>query len=412
MELFLFHFRVGVRVGLRFLASVLAGLFSAYYLLRPELFVMLGDHIFVRSTRLSRGVILALVLLPAASLMASRIALGLSGWIRHLPAPASRHRRMAALAVLVSLTPLLGVLSGLAFLPAGKNGIIEAAEGSVGVVACAACLSVLVLPVRRPWWGDILGLAAGVLAGTGTFLGAAAGLAGAAITDAVSGPFLGPARRSHRAMTGSIPSAFAFLQHGRAFGTRLALPLFPAALVLGLMELLRINNPLSALTAAAAARFGGAAAVTALLTSSAAISAKRRPPWAWGRSLPISSLRRAGADALFLGALALPAVLAAALLDPRSAAATAAALPYLSFRASAALRPSPDSPRNPILPFALEGLMSAALLALWPWTAALFIPGAAMAARDAARRDRSLKTGRWLELRFAAAGDPLSGSAT
>jgi hypothetical protein len=102
MGLFAFHLRVGVRVGLRFLASVLAGLFAAYYFLRPELFVMLGDHIFVRSTRLSRGVILALVLLPAAGLMASRIALGLSGWIRHLPAPASRHRQMAALAVLVS----------------------------------------------------------------------------------------------------------------------------------------------------------------------------------------------------------------------------------------------------------------------------------------------------------------------
>ena len=100
MELLVFHLRVGARVGLRLLASVLAGLFAAYYLLRPEFFVMLGDQIFVRAARLSRGIFLALLLLPAASLMASRITLGMSGWIRHLPARSSRHRRLAAPAVL------------------------------------------------------------------------------------------------------------------------------------------------------------------------------------------------------------------------------------------------------------------------------------------------------------------------
>ena len=411
MGLFFFHLRVGVRVGLRLLASVLAGLFAAYYLLRPELFVMLGDHVFIRSTRLTRGVILSLVLLPAASVMASRITMGLDGWIRHLPVPASRHRRLAALAVFVSLLPLLGVLSGMAFLPGGKNGTLEALSASVGVAACSACLSVLVLSVRRPWWGDLLGLAAAVLAGTGDLLLAAAGLALAAVTDAVSGPFLAPARRTRRVAAGSSPLAFALLQHGRAFGMRLVLPLLPAAVVLGMIEVLRVNNTLSGRVAAAAARFGGIAAVAALLASAAALSLRRRPPWVWGRSLPVSSFRRAAADALFFGALALPVLPAAALLDLGSVAATVAALPYLSFRAAAALRPAPDSPRSPILPFALEGLICAALTALWPWTAALLLPGAAIAARAAARRERSLKAGRWLELRFTAAADPFTGSA-
>jgi len=227
MGLFFFHLRVGVRVGLRLLASVLAGLFAAYYLLRPELFVMLGDHVFIRSTRLTRGVILSLVLLPAASVMASRITMGLDGWIRHLPVPASRHRRLAALAVFVSLLPLLGVLSGMAFLPGGKNGTLEALSASVGVAACSACLSVLVLSVRRPWWGDLLGLAAAVLAGTGDLLLAAAGLALAAVTDAVSGPFLAPARRTRRVAAGSSPLAFALLQHGRLSGCAWSCLFFP-----------------------------------------------------------------------------------------------------------------------------------------------------------------------------------------
>ena len=412
MELFVFHLRVGARVGLRLLASVLAGLFAAYYLLRPEFFVMLGDHIFVRCGRVTRGAILSLVLLPAAGIMASRISLGLSGWIRHLPARSSRHRRLAALAVFVSLLPLLTVLSWLAFLPEGKTGTLEAVTASLGVAACAACLSVLVLPVRRPWWGDLLGLAAGVLGGTGDVFLAAAGRAAAAVTNAVSGPFLGPSRRTPRsAAAGSSPLAFAVLQHGRAFGARLALPMLPAAFVFGMFTALRVNNPLPARAAAAAARFAGVAAAAVLLASAAALSARRRPPWAWSRSLPVSSLRRAAADALFLGALALPAVIAALLLDPRSGAAAAVSLPYLSFRAAAALRPAPDSPRSPIPPFIVEGLLSAALLALWPWAAALMIPGAVIAARAAARRERSLKAGRWLELRFAAAGDPFSGSA-
>lgn len=412
MELLVFHLRVGARVGLRLLASVLAGLFAAYYLLRPEFFVMLGDQIFVRAARLSRGIFLALLLLPAASLMASRITLGMSGWIRHLPARSSRHRRLAAPAVFVSLLPLVAVLSGLAFLPDGKNGPYEALTGAIGAAACAACLSVLVLPVRRPWWGDLLGLAAAVLAGTGDLRLAAAGLAAAAVVDAVSGPFLGPVRGRRRSSSGSSPLAFTVLQQVRAFGPRLALPYIPAAFILAMSGLMQMNNPLPAGAAAAAARFGGIAAVAGLLAAAAVISTRRLPPWAWGRSLPLSSLRRAAADAFFLGALALPAALAAALLDPRSAAATAAALLYLSFRAAGALRPAADSPRSPILPFVLEGLMTAALSALWPWTAALLVPAAAIAARAAAARERALKAGRWLELRFAAAGDPFSGSAS
>ena len=37
--------------------------------------------------------------------------------------------------------------------------------------------------------------------------------------------------------------------------------------------------------------------------------------------------------------------------------------------------------------------MTAALSAVWPWTAALLVPAAAIAARAAAARERALKAG-------------------
>lgn len=412
MELFIFHLRVGARIGLRLLAPVLAGLFACYYLLRPEFFVMLGDHIFVRSARLPRGALLALILLPAAAVLASKITLGLAGWIRHLPVSAAHHRRPAALAVVIALTPLLVVLAGLAFLPAGKNGTGEAVQAALGVWAAAAAAAIVVLPVRRPWWGDLIGLAACVLAGSGDLRLMGAGIAGTAAVDALSGPFQGRAIRVRRWTAGPSPLAFSFLQHQRAFGARLALPYLPAAAILGLTILLRANNPLPSGAAAAAIRFGAAASIGLLFTAAAALSAKRRPPWTWSRSLPVSSGRRIAADALFLAALALPLITAFVLLDWRAAAVMIPVLPFLSLRAAAALRPSPDSPRSPIPPFALEGLMTAAALALWPALAVLMVFAVPLAARAAVRRERSLKAGRWLELRFAAAGDSLSGSSS
>jgi hypothetical protein len=412
MDIFRFHLRVGARVGIRWLAPLLAGFFAAYYLLRPEFFVMLGDRLFFRGPRLARGVMLTLILLPAANTLAARIAWGLSGWIRHLPAPASRHRRGAAMALLIAMTPLLIILAGMALLPAGKNGTGEAFTAIIGIGAAAAVISVLVLPVRRPAWADLLGLAAGVLAGTGDPIGIGAGLTAAAAVAGVSGPFLVPLRRGPLRSGLSAPLAFSFIQHARAFGARIMLPYLPAAAILGLTALMLSNNPLPAEAAAAASRFGAAAALTSWLSVAAAVSAKRRPPWGWGRSLPVSAFRRVAADALFLTVPAAPVLAASAFLDLRAALATAVLIPYLAMRAAASLRPTPESVRSPIPALILEGLAAASMLALWPWLAAGLIPAAVFAARNAARRERSLKVGRWLELRFSAAGDSLTGRST
>ena len=139
--------------------------------------------------------------------------------------------------------------------------------------------------------------------------------------------------RTRRVFDRIFSPALPVLQQARAFGPGLVLPLVPAALVLGGIGLLRVNNPLPAREAAAAARFGA---------DRRGRGSPRRGrghfreapsrPGPWSRSLPLSSLRRAAADAFFLGVLALPAALATALLDSRSAAATAAALLYLAFR--------------------------------------------------------------------------------
>lgn len=86
-------------------------------------------------------------------------------------------------------------------------------------------------------------------------------------------------------------------------------------------------------------------------------------------------------------------------------------LPYEAFRAAAAARPSMASSRSPIPPLFLELMLAAVLTAMVPAASALFAIAAAAAWSDAARRERAVKMGRWLERRFAAGGDSLTGSS-
>jgi len=160
-ELLVFHLRVGARVGLRLLASVLAGLFALLSFSGRNFSSCSATKSCPRRAPLPRS--------SCPSALQPREPYGVPHHSRNVrldPPSAgrsSRHRRLAAPAVFVSLLPLVAVLSGLAFLRR-KDGPYEALTGAIGG-PLPACLSVLVLPSAVPG-GATARPGAAVLAGT------------------------------------------------------------------------------------------------------------------------------------------------------------------------------------------------------------------------------------------------------
>jgi len=406
-----FPLRVGARVGLRLLAPVLAGVFAAYYLLRPELILLFADRLLKSGDPLRLGLSMTIVSGLVGALIAPRVTLGLGGWIRHLPASARGQRWQAAAAILTAEAPILVPLILMAFLLPDKNGAGPAWTAAAGLAASSSGMALYLIPARQPLWASALLLGACILGGSGDPILLPAAAVAAGLADRATGPFLSGRRAGRRPLRlGSGPAAFAFRLSLRAAGARLLGSLLVPALFLGWAVLFLGNNPLAAGPARAAWRLAAGGGLAGALAEAASILAKRRPPWPWSRSLPLSARRRVAEDAVFLALPAVPALLAAAFLSPASLPA-AALLPYAALRAAAAARPSMDSPRSPIPALFLELMLAAVLAALLPAALILTPAAAALAWREAARRERAVKMGRWLERRFAAGGDSLTWSS-
>jgi hypothetical protein len=82
---FIFHLSVGIRLAVRRLAAVLAVIFAAYFILRPEFFHELSAG-FVEAGFLMTGLFSTVISLTIAGMAGPRVCHGLDGWIRHLPA--------------------------------------------------------------------------------------------------------------------------------------------------------------------------------------------------------------------------------------------------------------------------------------------------------------------------------------
>jgi hypothetical protein len=156
---------------------------------------------------------------------------------------------------------------------------------------------------------------------------------------------------------------------------------------------------------------GGCVAVLLFLAGLAGQLAVRRPVWPWARSLPWSVARRVSSDALFMASQAIPLMLLTALLDARAALAVLAVVPFLALRAAAYVRRVADR-RSGVGGFIVEGLITGALVCLVPETAWVFLVAAPLALRAATDAELHQKATRWSERHHAAAGDPLSWSAS
>ena len=107
---FIFHLGVGIRLAVRKLAPVLAVIFAAYFILRPEFFHELSAG-FVHAGFLMTGIFSTAISLSVAGMAGPRVCHGLDGWIHHLPASSLMHRRLAVFAIFIAQIPILFILT-------------------------------------------------------------------------------------------------------------------------------------------------------------------------------------------------------------------------------------------------------------------------------------------------------------
>ena len=316
-------------------------------------------------------VVVAMVFVVSAVWAAPRATHGSRGWIQHLPA--SRVSRFVALwiALAASLLPPVAALMGLAALQASVSG-------------------------GAAWWAlpalPLLALAA-------------AGLVLTAVR-----PFHRIRSHGFRA-TGTTRLPFELRVARRALGWGIVSAWVVAALPLAAAWLFTRNNALPEWLERRGAVLGAGLALTTALGFLAEELAERRPFWPWARALPVGSRRRARADALVLGGLALPIAALGALIDPLAAITAASAIPLLALRAAAAMRRGAEGRTAALAPVLAEGSAVAAALTLAPIVAMLALAAVPLALRAAAREDRDLRVSRWSGNHHRADGDSLSWTA-
>jgi hypothetical protein len=429
-----FHLRVGARVALAAMVAATVATAGLLMFLRVDFLVDLARLLFGARGSLAPALLVLGAAVGVASVAAPRVCAGVGGWLRHLPVAGATHRRAAAAAIAVAEAPLLAFLALLVLVAGAVAGAGAAiAPRLAGLLAVALAAAQVALPTRRRAASVPPALAAGLLAGLGSWPALAAALPLLAVADLAAGPLRPPramarheprattAPSGHRALAALLPARIA----RRALGWRPVRAYAVALLPWLAAVLFAANNRLAQLHVARAALLGGGGSCVLLLAGLAGTLAARRPAWPWARSLPWTARRRVLEDALLLGASCLPLLALAGLLAVAAVPPLAAILPWLAVRAAGAIRrpsspASPSSPSSPSAPAAgrlgpsgeilLEGALLAGLVALLPWSALLPLAAVPVAVRAAAARERRWKVGAWTERHHLPAGDPASWS--
>ena len=404
--LLLFHLRVGVRVAVRasapLFSAILAWLMIQMY---PAAAVAsLADAAFCGRFAPAEVLPFGLLAFLLPLWGASRLSLGLNGWLRHLAISSDGNRTGLMLALVTVQLPLASAL--------GILGIVAHHGGlAVGVPAMRWALvlvsgALAALPVERGYVALLAGVASAALA-----------LFGHGWQTALSIPLLlgagricGPVRSVRvRATWKAAEFALSLRIAWRALRFRVVPGYLFGLAVLGITWLFISNNELRGALASGVARFGGAMAGVACISWISESLAVRRPVWPLARSFPWSAARRVGEDALLMGLQALPLILLLAIQDSHAALSVVSLCPFLAFRAAAHLRRIPERRAGTAI-FVAEGFCAAAILALLPWSAPFWFAAALAAFHVARETERRQKVTRWTDLHHAAAGDTLSWS--
>ena len=404
---FLFHIHVGTRLALRALVPLVGAFFALFYILRPEFFLS------VMGTLLQTGFLLSSLpttffSLIVAGLVSRRVCLGLSGWIRHLPADSATRRRTAALAVFIAQSPALLILAILG-LAASKMMGFSAAPYLAGLPLLGWASSLAVLPVERRIPSRVLAILACLCFSStlwGFFLGGAVLLAGA---DGISGSL--SLKRKPPDFRRTSPGKFFLFSLGwRALGPRLFIPYLVALFPLGAARLFALNNnPVPALSDAMV-RVGGAMGLVIFSALLSHLLALRRPPWPWARSLPWSAKEKVLLDSLFIGLHSLPLLILTTMMSPPAAWPLVIGFPSLALWAALSVRHASSSRLGAMGRIFTAGALAALLVGLIPWASFLVLSVSPLILKQGIEIEQRQKVSRWLELHHLAAGDSLSWS--
>jgi len=402
---FQFHLGVGIRLALRVLVAAVALFFALFYLLKPEMFIGITAQLI--SDGLPGGFAVAVSFLVFAGIASRRVCLGLAGWIRHLPASGSLHRRLAVLAVLTAQLPILLIWAILA-LAVGRMHGVDIVPFLVGLPFSAAAASLAVLPVKGKYLSFFLAAAGAVLAGSSGWYFLGGGILLIIAADLSAGPIV-PIRSR---MVFTLPKGVGFhlAVVWRALYWRLVIPYLPALFPVGLAALFLANNTVGPRVDTAVVTVNGALGLVLFSGTFANILASRRPPWPWARSFPVKAETRVMNDALIVGMHAAALLVPVGLEDLSALWPLAAVLPFLSIRAVRAIHVSGNVRGGPLPLLVKESILGVFLIGLFPLTSLLLLPAALLALKEAAEKEKSQKVSRWLELHHLAAGDSLSWS--
>ena len=401
--LLLFHYRAGVRVGLRASAASFAAIVAWIVFQDAAQIVTLVNDLSraafaPRPAAVDVAPIACLAfLLPAWSV--ARLSRGLNGWLRHLPVSGADSRRGLTLALVSVQLPLFVVLV--------CGALLARVRGAAVAVPAARWLLVLVagaaasLPVERRRVVSPLATTAAAVAllapARYILIAVALLMAGDAVAG---GTRTTPMRRRWRPVGRLLQWRIA----SRALGARILVAYVWGLVAIGVGWLFVRNNGLAGTSARGPIRFAGAVASVLCIFSLAKALALRRPVWPLARSFPWSATQRVAEDGLFLGAHALPLLLLVAFQDWTAALTSVALLPFLSLRAAGYVRRIPDDRSSaPVL--LAEGLLAACVLTLLPWTAFAWLAASPPALLVSAERERRDKVTRWSDSPYAAPGD-------
>ena len=371
-----FHMAAGARVALR-ANAVVAAVFVFVFGSAPDGLATLRALVLgTVSSAGSWGVlaIFAGICLALASAALPRVMLGLSGWMRSLPASRVENRIAAILTLAatqlfsVAWTALAAVLT-LALYHAPLS--VAKLLAIPGIIAAVAAFVVLTadknLRRREP---SHVGVWRWV-------------------------------RDTRFAFVHWVRFSWAAVPMAAVLGSLI----LPAVFIAFAYMILRHNPDLEPAIAHRTVRISGALAVGALAASLSNALLRMRPTWAWSRSLPWSSMQRVIADAIAVGAPVGIVAMTLLPLDAANAVAVLAIVPPVAAASARALRAGATRQTGAAGEVVIVATIAGALIALSPLLGIIPFAATPLIIRAGAVRDRRIVSSCFAELQHDAAAD-------